>query len=122
MSAEITPQDGAAARMLESDDGGPIVMVNLLKFRPGGGSKEYGRYGMAFAQLLHAAGGKFIYTGRVAETLVGDDDWHAVAVVEYPSRQVFREVTSSPEYEAIHPYREAGLEKTLLYATTPVTM
>ena len=118
----IRPEDEARNRFLENDDGGPFVMVNFLKFKPGGGSKEYGKYGSAFAKLIAERGGRFLYNGRVAQKFVGDEDWHAVALVEYPSRKVFLELTTSPEYMKIHPHREDGLEKTLVYATTPVTM
>jgi len=119
---KIRPDDEARDRFLENDDGGPFVMVNFLKFKPGGGSKEYGKYGSAFAKLIAERGGRFLYNGRVAQKFVGDEDWHAVALVEYPSRKVFLELTTSPEYMEIHPHREDGLEKTLVYATTPVTM
>ncbi len=119
---KIRPDDEARDRFLENDDGGPFVMVNFLKFKPGGGSKEYGKYGAAFAKLIAERGGRFLYNGRVAQKFVGDEDWHAVALVEYPSRKVFLELTTSPEYMEIHPHRADGLEKTLVYATTPVTM
>ena len=119
---KIRPDDEARDRFLENDDGGPFVMVNFLKFKPGGGSKEYGKYGSAFAKLIAERGGRFLYNGRVAQKFVGDEDWHAVALVEYPSRKVFLELTTSPEYMEIHPHREDGLEKTLVYATTPVSM
>ena len=118
----IRPEDEVRDRFLENDDGGPFVMVNFLKFKPGGGSKEYGKYGAAFAKLIAERGGRFLYNGRVAQKFVGDEDWHAVALVEYPSRKVFHELTTSPEYMEIHPHREDGLEKTLVYATTPVNM
>lgn len=119
---KIRPEDEVRDRFLENDDGGPFVMVNFLKFKPGGGSKEYGKYGAAFAKLIVERGGRFLYNGRVAQKFVGDEDWHAVALVEYPSRKVFHELTTSPEYMEIHPHREDGLEKTLVYATTPVKM
>ena len=120
--SQIRPEEDTRAEFLENDDGGPFVMVNFLKFKPGGGSREYGKYGSAFAKLIEKHGGRFIYNGRVAQKFVGDEDWHAVALVHYPSRKAFVELTTSPEYMAIHPHREDGLEKTLVYATTPVTM
>ncbi len=118
---KIRPEDEVRDRFLQNDDGGPFVMVNFLKFKPGGGSKEYGKYGAAFAKLIVERGGRFLYNGRVAQRFVGDEDWHAVALVEYPSRKVFQELTNSPEYSEIHPHREDGLEKTMVYATVPVT-
>ena len=117
MSQEIRPEEEALREFLEASDDGPFVMVNFLKFKPGGGSKAYGRYAAAFETLLLQHGGRFLYRGRVERKLVGDEDWHAIALVEYPSRQVFRQITASSEYQEIHAHREEGLDKTLLYAT-----
>ena len=36
------------------------------------------------------------------------DDWDAVILVEYPSRQAFLEMTSSPKYEDVSKDRTAG--------------
>ena len=121
-TSSIRPENDTREEFVKKDEDGPFVMVNFLKFKPGGGSKEYGKYGAAFAKLIAEHGGRFLYNGRVVQKFVGDDDWHAVALVEYPSRKVFLELTTSPEYMEIHPHREDGLEKTLVYATTPVNM
>ncbi len=101
---------------------GPIVMVNLLKFRdraayPDGrdaelsGREAYHRYGAAFAPLLHAAGGRVVYVGDVTFLTVGQAEslWDEVALAEYPSREVFIRVTQSPEYREIAVHRTAGL-------------
>lgn len=40
--------------------------------------------------------------------------------MQYPSRKAFYDLTTSEEYMKIHPFREDGLEKTLVYATVPV--
>ena len=120
-SSSIRPESDVREDFVKQDEDAPFVMVNFLKFKSGGGSKEYGKYGAAFAKLLAERGGRFLYTGRVAQKFVGEEDWHAVALVEYPSRKVFQELTTSPEYMEIHPHREDGLEKTMVYATVPVT-
>ena len=98
---------------------GPVIMLNLLKFKRGGGSKSYSGYAQAFEALLKEAGGRFVYMGRAAELIVGDETWDAVALVEYPSRQVFVDVVTSPAYAKIAALREDGLERTVLYATDP---
>ena len=94
-------------------------MVNFLRFKSGGGSKAYGQYAAAFSEMLLAKGGRFIYRGRVEARIVGDVDWHAIAIVEYPSREAVLEILNSPAYDEIHHFREQGLERTLLYATRP---
>ena len=115
MSEKITIDGDLADAVPEGD--GPLVMVNLLRFRAGGGSKSYGRYAAAFAELLEKAGGRFVFRGRVEAGLIADETWHAVALVEYPSREVFLELIGSEAYQAIHEHRHDGLEATQLLAT-----
>lgn len=101
---------------------GPIVMVNLLKFRdqaayPDGrdahlsGREAYHRYGAAFAPMLRAAGGRVVYVGDVTFLTVGrvESGWDEVALAEYPSREAFIRLTLTPEYREIAVHRTAGL-------------
>ncbi len=120
MSDDIRADEAARKEFMGADPDAPFVMVNLLRFKPGGGSKEYGKYGSAFSKLVREVGGEYVYNGRVEKRFVGDDDWHAVALVRYPTRRSFYELTTSDAYMAIHPFREDGLEKTMVYATSPV--
>jgi uncharacterized protein (DUF1330 family) len=73
-------------------------------------------------QMVEARGGKVLWLGGVDQTLIGDldaDAWDAVALVQYPSRKAFIDMTTSKEYDAAHEHRESGLERTLLLACTP---
>src|SRR5262249_9421415 len=99
---------------------GPVVMLNLLKFKSSGGSKEYGKYGDSVVQMVEKQGGKVLWLGKVDQTLIGpvDDTWDAVALVQYPSRKAFMEMTSKKEYDSAHEHRESGLERTRLFACT----
>lgn len=115
----IHPSIEALETLAANPSSGPVVMLNLLKFKRGGGSKAYARYSDAFEQVLKRRGGKFLYLGRASELLVGDDSWDAVALVEYPSRKDFLEILASAEYAALSSYRDEGLERTVLYATDP---
>ena len=119
--SDIHPHPDAIQAMANNPASGPVVMLNLLKFKRGGGSKAYARYSNAFQEVLERSGGRFLYLGRGAELLVGQASWDAVALVEYPSRKVFLEIIASPEYEALSVFRDEGLERTVLYATDPRT-
>jgi uncharacterized protein (DUF1330 family) len=121
MSA-IRPNDSQFLELMNAPDEGPVVMINLLKFKPRGGSQEYGKYGDAVTQMVEARGGKLLWMGRVDQTLIGDvdaNDWDAAALVQYPSRAAFIEMVSSKEYQGAHEHREGGLERTVLLACTP---
>ncbi|MFT7651230.1 MAG: hypothetical protein ACI9ON_001267 [Limisphaerales bacterium] len=77
---------------------GPIVMLNLLKFRPDGGAEDYAEYGRLARPFLERAGVSLRYLGDVAATVIGGEEWDEVILVEYPSKQAFLEMTGDPDY------------------------
>jgi uncharacterized protein (DUF1330 family) len=96
-------------------------MVNLLKFRdkaqyPDGrdaelsGRAAYNRYGVEVAKLVHAIGGKVLFTGDVTFLTIGQVDqlWDEVALAQYPSHAAFLQMAMSPAYQEIAVHREAG--------------
>ena len=123
MSA-IRPNREQFLELLDAPDEGPVVMLNLLKFKARSddgestGSSEYGKYSDAVVQMLEARGGTVLWMGKAEQVLIGDtdEDWDSVALVQYPSRKEFVAMVSTPEYEKAHEHREAGLERTVLIA------
>jgi uncharacterized protein (DUF1330 family) len=109
--AEPLNQEGFAAFAARSGEDGPVVMLNLLRFRPDGGQERYGEYGAAVASLLEARGGRVVYSGAPATALLGDESWDLVLLVEYPTRGAFLEMIGSNEYKAIAHLRTEALEK-----------
>ena len=125
MSA-IKPNKAQFVELMEAPDEGPVVMLNLLKFKEraeggeGSGAGEYAKYGDAAVAMVEARGGKVLWMGRADQILIGDESqgWDSVALVQYPSRKAFIEMVSTPEYEQAHEHRESGLERTVLIACT----
>ena len=120
MSA-IRPNKDQFIELMNAPDDGPVVMLNLLKFKPRGGQGEYNKYGDSVVPMVEERGGKLLWLGKVDQTLIGDldaDDWDAIALVQYPSRAAFIEMTTSKEYDGAHEHREGGLERTVLLACT----
>lgn len=116
------PEQFKALAEAAQRDQSPVVMLNLLKFRSGDGAGEYGKYGAAARAMVEATGGRVLYLGRCDQVLIGEvdaNDWDAIAVVEYPSRAAFLAMIGRPDYQQAHEHREAGLERTVLIATTP---
>ena len=101
---------------------GPVVMLNLIKFKPDGGAESYAAYMEAVTPLLAGVGGRAIYVGRGAELVIGrsDENWDLVLVVEYPRRQALLDMTTSPEYLAIQHLRDDSLSRSVLLATDPM--
>ena len=118
---EFTPEQLAAQSV--ADDGTPVVMLNLVAYRPdatdgsGSGLDAYLRYSRGFVRLLKACGGTILWAGDVTGVALGDDgadDWDYAVLVQYPSRAAFVEVMTSADYAAINPHRLAGLRKHII--------
>ncbi|MEM7662730.1 MAG: DUF1330 domain-containing protein [Pseudomonadota bacterium] len=119
----IQPTPEQAAAFLSRDQDESVVMVNLLKFKDKAtyaeGTAEHGedvsgataylRYGIEVNKILASIGATPLFSGAGPNFMIGDGDWDMVALVRYPSRAVMIGMTQSPEYQAIHHHREAGL-------------
>lgn len=110
-NSEKPNQEGFAAFSARAGDGTPVVMLNLLAFRPEGGRERYEEYGAAVAPLLEKAGGRIVWFGAPAAALLGDGSWDLVVLVEYPTRQAFLDMVGSEEYRAIEHLRGEALVK-----------
>jgi uncharacterized protein (DUF1330 family) len=125
----IRPNPEQFTAYMQSDNTSEVVMLNLLKFKPraegeeGSGRDAYLRYGNVVQEMIEARGGTLLWQGRADHVFIGDVDaneWDAVALVSYPSRQAFVEMVSTPEYEQAHEHRSAGLDDTVVIACTPM--
>lgn len=121
LDSALTPNVDQFQALAAAPDQGPVVMLNLLKFKEGG-AESYARYGDAASGMIEERGGRLLWSGRAEQVLIGDPgaDWDLVLLVEYPSRAVFIEMVSSPEYLEAHADREAGLERTIVVPCSPV--
>jgi uncharacterized protein (DUF1330 family) len=117
--AEPLNQEGFAAFAERATEGTPLVMLNLLAFRPEGGRERYEEYGDAVAPLLEKAGGRIAFLGEPAPALIGEGSWDLVVLVEYPSRQAFLDMIGSAEYQAIGHLRTEALTKGELHPMDP---
>ena len=104
------------------DDGGPVVMLNLLRYKDEAGGASYESYVEQMQQFLARVGAELLYVGDCSTLLVGGEDehsWDALMVARYPSRAAFLEMLRDPEYQAITHLRTNGLEAAVLQATIP---
>ena len=115
----ITPTPESLKKLIDRKHSGKVVMLNLLKFKPGKAAK-YMEYAQHVAPILAKIGARPLFMGTVAQSVIGHDgDWDAIALVEYPSVEAFLGMAQSEEYQKIHHYRDEGLERTELYAIAP---
>jgi uncharacterized protein (DUF1330 family) len=116
----VNPTGQDLKRFLAEDPGGPVVMLNLLRYSDGGAA-SYAEYAEKIVPFLDGLGAEIVYAGDTSTTLVGADghDWDAVLLVRYPSREAFSRMVADPEYQQITGLRTAGLDAAVLEATVP---
>jgi uncharacterized protein (DUF1330 family) len=111
----MKPSEAQLAALSADTRPGPVVMLNLVKFKDTPDARaEYQKYSKGFVPLLKKLGGTILWAGDVTGVAIGDDgrdDWDYAVLVQYPRRQDFVDTMTSPEYAAINGHREAGLAK-----------
>ena len=102
-------------------DTGPIVVLNLLKFKPGDSLKGYLEYAVRVWDAFGDVGLEVIYAGYLKEQIQGDiGDWDAVLLERYPSRRICYEMFRSDKYQSISHLREDALDNGVLWPSEPV--
>ncbi|MFY9588576.1 MAG: DUF1330 domain-containing protein [Actinomycetota bacterium] len=124
----LYPTEKQAQELLAGPADQPVVMVNLLRFKPAAdapneglsGEEAYRQYATPMIAFVMSKGGRLIWSGRVDSQVIGEggEDFQIVALVEYPSRKSFLEIAADPHFEEISVHRASGLEGQWLIATT----
>lgn len=122
----ITPTRDQIEALASAAQDGPVVMLNLLRFKDRAdgidagvsGREAYERYARATGPFLEAVGGRVLQAAEARQTVIGPQapEWDMVLLVEYPSRAKFLEMATNPEYLKIHEHREAALADSRLIA------
>lgn len=109
-------------RFVADDPSGPVIMLNLIRFTPGGEAK-YRQYMEKFSStgVNERYGVTIVYGGIGHTSLVPDEggDWDLVALVSYPSRQNFVDMVNDPDYQAFEHLRAEAAATAVLQPTTP---
>jgi uncharacterized protein (DUF1330 family) len=124
-------QIAALGAIAGTDADGPLVMLNLNRYRdraayaadpPGGespdvsGREAYERYGHTALAKLAELGGEIVWHAQATMTVIGDgsDACDEVIAVRYPSAAAFLALALDPEIGAALAHRDAGLERAAL--------
>lgn len=110
-------QLGEIAALAEAG-AGPVVMLNLNRYRD---RAEYGRYGEVALPVLARLGGRVLWHTQVKQLVIGDesDRFDEVIAVWYPSAAAFMAFATDPEIVAALPHRSAALERAALICCEP---
>ena len=105
----------------EELDNGPVVVLNLLKFKAGDSLSMYLEYVRGVMKECSDSGAELIYAGNLKEKIQGEiGEWDAVIVARYPSRRAVYEMFRSAKYQALNHLAEAALERRVLWPSEPV--
>jgi uncharacterized protein (DUF1330 family) len=117
----VDPTGKDLKHFLADDPGGPVVMLNLLRYKEDGGQAAYEEYARRVQPFLDDIGAAVIYVGDLSTVLVApsDHDWDAILLIRYPSRQAFSSMVADPNYQKITGMRTESLEEAVLQATIP---
>jgi len=112
------------------EDDGPVWMINLMAYRPVAeyaDGRETTLTGQEADDLyapieeLAAVGAEIVFFATVDTQLLGDEPrWDRVAVVKYPTRRAFVEMSNSPAFEATHVHKDAGMAQTIVIGGQPM--
>ena len=127
----LDPSDEGIHRLIERNLTGPVVMLNLLRFRPSAdysadphlapatpisGREAYDRYVRHTMPFLTATGGSVVFLGDGGHFFVGpaDERWDLVMLVRQTSIESFFGFASDEAYVAGVGHRTAALEDSRL--------
>jgi uncharacterized protein (DUF1330 family) len=114
MPVEPTPDQIAELQAIaEGPDDGPLVMLNLNRYRD---PAAYARYGEVAERVLERLGGRVLWHAAVAGTVVGEGEerFDDVIAVWYPSAAAFIKLATDPEILEARQHRLDGLERAAL--------
>ena len=96
-----------------SPEDGPLVMLNLNRYRD---QAAYMRYGEVALRVLEKVGGRILWHAPAQAVVVGDDRdrYDEVIAVWYPSAAAFVALATDPETLAARDDRLDGLERAAL--------
>ena len=125
----IDPTADQVRALRDAGPDGPVVMLNLLKFRkqanypagsphaPCSGAEAYRRYQTAFVETVgDVSHAEVVWEGKIDRPFIGDASqvWDKCLLVRYPSRQHFLAMMANAAYREALVHRYAGLERTIL--------
>ncbi len=114
MPVEPTPDQIAELRAIaEGPDDGPLVMLNLNRYRD---PEAYARYGEVAQRGLERIGGRVLWHAPIKGTVIGEGEerFDDLIAVWYPSAAAFLAMIADADYLQGREDRLDGLERAVL--------
>ena len=91
-----------------------VFMFNALWLKGEAGRSRYGEYGAQAMPLVESLGGGLDYYATPVKAVEDDFVPDVLAVVRYPSRQVFDDMMASDEYRSFAHLRTEAASRAIL--------
>jgi len=130
MIEHIDPTRDAIAAFRDLPDDRPVMMINLVRFRPQAlypaahpmtgkaisGAEAYKLYRREAAAPFARAGGEQTWSGTPELTLIGprDEAWDIAFIARYPTGADFLAMLRDPEYQQAVVHRQAAVSNSRL--------
>lgn len=101
------------------------AMVNFLAYKRPDGARAYMRYGRVALRTVYRTGGRLLFFGRVREIILAAKAgpcvgaWDELAAMQYNRPEGILSMEHAPDYRAALGYRDEGLDRTVVIASTP---
>ena len=114
MPVEPSPEQIAELQAIaEGSEDGPLVMLNLNRYRD---PAACGRYGEVAQRVLERVGGRVLWHAPIGGTVIGEGEerFDDVIAVWYPSAAAFLQLATDPETLEARDDRLEGLERAVI--------
>lgn len=117
----LTPDAAYCEKLRAEGIEGPIIVVQLLRFKPDGGEARFQPYGALSHKLMEKARGEILYLGNTGPMIAGSDEWDIVALIRFPDIERFLGMLTDPSFQNEgRRIRESALERVQWMITYPV--
>lgn len=123
--AAFLPNAANIERLLEQAPSYAPAMVNFLEYAKPDGARAYMRYGRVALRTVYRTGGRLLFFARVREILRAADAgpcvgaWDELAAMQYNRPEAILSMEHAPDYRAALHFRDEGLKRTVVIASTP---
>ena len=115
----VNPSAAALENLASRPDETPVMMLNLVRFRPRGDATIYSMYGREAAPEVANVGSFVGYFGMTLNDLDPgfgfDSSWDGLVLPVYHRRAAYLQLQQSSPYQLAIPYRCAGTQRRALY-------
>jgi uncharacterized protein (DUF1330 family) len=106
---------GGLTAIVESGVEGPVIVIDLVKFKPDG-EERYNQYDAIAKTKVISLGGEYVFRGFAREIPGIESKWDRLTMRKYPNAKAVMEMGSSTEYRSAFPHRMASVSESFVYA------